>query len=163
MWVATALLDKLGLYTTEAYQKGREEVIMRQQQEMLELSTPVVKLWDWNSGPAPDRHARQRAHAGGDGVCCRSIVESGARHRHHRHHRRAHGGHPGRAAPAQDGGGRPLDGGRLHHQRHPPADRADHRSSGRGPPRVPPRPPADAFALAREARVTFRLSRPRGS
>src|SRR5262247_1334883 len=46
MWVATALLDKLGLYTTEAYQKGREEVIRRQQQEMLELSTPVVKLWD---------------------------------------------------------------------------------------------------------------------
>ena len=40
------LLDKLGLYTTEVYQKGREEVIARQQQEMLELSTPVVKLWD---------------------------------------------------------------------------------------------------------------------
>src|SRR5262252_6829555 len=46
MWVATALLDKLGLYTTEAYQKGREEVIMRQQQEFLELSTPVVVLWE---------------------------------------------------------------------------------------------------------------------
>ena len=46
MWVATALLDKLGLYTTEAYQKGREEVIMRQQQELLELSTPVVVLWE---------------------------------------------------------------------------------------------------------------------
>src|SRR5215510_11200392 len=46
MWVATAILDKLGLYTTEAYQKTREEVIRRQQQELLELSTPVVKLWD---------------------------------------------------------------------------------------------------------------------
>jgi rsbT co-antagonist protein RsbR len=46
MWVATALLDKLGLFTTEAYQKGREEVIGRQQQELLELSTPVVVLWD---------------------------------------------------------------------------------------------------------------------
>jgi len=46
MWVATALLDKLGLFTTEAYQKGREEVIVRQQQELLELSTPVVELWD---------------------------------------------------------------------------------------------------------------------
>jgi rsbT co-antagonist protein RsbR len=43
---ATELLDKLGLVTTEAFQKGREEVIARQQQEMLELSTPVVKLWD---------------------------------------------------------------------------------------------------------------------
>jgi rsbT co-antagonist protein RsbR len=46
MWVATLFLDKLGLYTTEAYQKGREEVIMRQQQELLELSTPVVVLWE---------------------------------------------------------------------------------------------------------------------
>ncbi len=40
------LLDKLGLLTTEVYQKSREEVIARQQQEMLELSTPVVELWD---------------------------------------------------------------------------------------------------------------------
>jgi len=34
------------LYTTEVHQKSREEVIARQQQEMLELSTPVVKLWE---------------------------------------------------------------------------------------------------------------------
>ena len=40
------LLDRLGLYTTELHQKGREEVILRQQQDVLELSTPVVKLWD---------------------------------------------------------------------------------------------------------------------
>src|ERR1700721_2650197 len=40
------LLDKLGLFTTEMYQKAREAVIQRQQAEMLELSTPVVKLWD---------------------------------------------------------------------------------------------------------------------
>jgi rsbT co-antagonist protein RsbR len=46
IWVATSLLDQLGLYTTEAYQKTRDEVITRQQEEMLELSTPVVKLWD---------------------------------------------------------------------------------------------------------------------
>ena len=44
LYVST-LLDSLGLYTTEVYQKGREEVIARQQQEMLELSTPVVQLW----------------------------------------------------------------------------------------------------------------------
>lgn len=42
----TILLDKLGLWTTELYQKAREEVIIRQQEELLELSTPVVKLWD---------------------------------------------------------------------------------------------------------------------
>jgi len=46
VWVATELLDKLGLYTTEVFQKSREEVILRQQQDMLELSTPVVKLWE---------------------------------------------------------------------------------------------------------------------
>jgi len=40
------LLDKLGLYTTEVYQTGREKVIVRQQQELMELSTPVVTLWD---------------------------------------------------------------------------------------------------------------------
>ena len=40
------LLDKLGLYTTELYLRSREEVIARQQEDMLELSTPVVKLWD---------------------------------------------------------------------------------------------------------------------
>jgi rsbT co-antagonist protein RsbR len=45
-WRATELIDSLGLYTTEVYQKSREEVISRQQQEMLELSTPVVKLWE---------------------------------------------------------------------------------------------------------------------
>jgi rsbT co-antagonist protein RsbR len=45
-WSINALLDKLGLYTTEVYQRSREEIINRQQQEMLELSTPVVKLWE---------------------------------------------------------------------------------------------------------------------
>ena len=46
VWKATELLDALGLHTVKAYQKTREEVINRQQREMLELSTPVVKLWD---------------------------------------------------------------------------------------------------------------------
>jgi rsbT co-antagonist protein RsbR len=46
LWVATALLDNLGLFTTTAFQKTREDMIARQQEEMLELSTPVVKLWD---------------------------------------------------------------------------------------------------------------------
>jgi rsbT co-antagonist protein RsbR len=46
IWRTTELLDKLGLFTTEIHQKYREEVIFRQQQEMLELSTPVVKLWE---------------------------------------------------------------------------------------------------------------------
>jgi rsbT co-antagonist protein RsbR len=46
VWRTTVLLDKLGLYTTEVHQRDREDVIRRQQEEMLELSTPVVRLWD---------------------------------------------------------------------------------------------------------------------
>jgi len=45
-WAVTRLLDELGLYTLEVFQKSREEVIVRQQREIAELSTPVVKLWD---------------------------------------------------------------------------------------------------------------------
>jgi rsbT co-antagonist protein RsbR len=45
-WAITELVDELGLYTMEVYQKSREEVIVRQQREISELSTPVVKLWD---------------------------------------------------------------------------------------------------------------------
>lgn len=45
-WDATLLLDELGLYTMEVFQKTREEVIFRQQREIAELSTPVVKLWE---------------------------------------------------------------------------------------------------------------------
>jgi len=41
----STLFDDLGLFTIEVYQKSREQVIMRQQQELLELSTPVVQLW----------------------------------------------------------------------------------------------------------------------
>ncbi len=44
--VASEVLDKLGLVTVEAHQRGREQLILRQQQEMLELSTPVIKLWE---------------------------------------------------------------------------------------------------------------------
>ena len=40
------VIDRLGLFTADVYQQGREEVIARQQQELLELSTPVVKLWE---------------------------------------------------------------------------------------------------------------------
>jgi rsbT co-antagonist protein RsbR len=46
VWNATELLDRLALLTTETFISTREELISRQQQELLELSTPVVKLWD---------------------------------------------------------------------------------------------------------------------
>jgi rsbT co-antagonist protein RsbR len=46
VWTTTLLLDELGLFTLEIFQKSREEVIVRQQREIAELSTPVVKFWD---------------------------------------------------------------------------------------------------------------------
>ena len=45
-WELSMLLDKLGLYTTELYQTAREELIGKQREEMLELSTPVIQLWE---------------------------------------------------------------------------------------------------------------------
>lgn len=40
------LLDDLGLWTFEAYAKTREQVISQQSEQLLELTTPVVKLWE---------------------------------------------------------------------------------------------------------------------
>ena len=45
LWNATSLIDKLGLLTTESFIQAKEQLIAKQAEEMLELSTPVVKLW----------------------------------------------------------------------------------------------------------------------
>jgi len=46
MWAVSELLDALGMHTVRSFQKSREEIIARQQEDLLELSTPVVKLWE---------------------------------------------------------------------------------------------------------------------
>ncbi len=46
LWIATTLLDRLGLFTAETFLSSREDIIKQQQLEMLELSTPVVTLWN---------------------------------------------------------------------------------------------------------------------
>jgi rsbT co-antagonist protein RsbR len=46
IWKTTQLVDKLALITADAFQATREKFIARQQEELMELSTPVVKLWD---------------------------------------------------------------------------------------------------------------------
>ena len=46
LWSVTALVDKLAQHTVTTFQRAREEIISRQQEELLELSTPVIKLWD---------------------------------------------------------------------------------------------------------------------
>ena len=45
LWAISTVLDQLGLYTVEVFQKSRDQIIVRQQHELMELSTPVVKLW----------------------------------------------------------------------------------------------------------------------
>ena len=42
----TTKLDAMAQWTATAFQRTREELIARQQQELLELSTPVIKLWE---------------------------------------------------------------------------------------------------------------------
>jgi rsbT co-antagonist protein RsbR len=45
-WTLSTVLDRLGLYTVEVFQRGRDQIVARQQQELLELSTPVISLWE---------------------------------------------------------------------------------------------------------------------
>jgi len=40
------LMDKLGLITVETYVKAREDVIREQQKSLLEISTPVIQVWE---------------------------------------------------------------------------------------------------------------------
>ena len=140
-------LDRLGLYTAEVFQRGREQVIVRQQQELLELSTPVVELWDGILAlPLIGTLDSARTQVVMESLLQR-IVETRRRDRHHRHHRRAHRRHAGRAAPAEDRRRGAADGRRLHHQRHPAADRADDR-----PPRRRPRHGRDQGDARRRVR-----------
>lgn len=46
IWKITVILDRLALYAISEYQQSRETIISRQQRELLELSTPVVQLWN---------------------------------------------------------------------------------------------------------------------
>jgi len=46
LWSITALVDRMAQWTVSTYQRTREDIIKRQQQDLLELSTPVIKLWE---------------------------------------------------------------------------------------------------------------------
>ena len=45
-WALSVAIDNLALVTTDAFQKTREDLIRRQQKDILEMSTPVIKMWD---------------------------------------------------------------------------------------------------------------------
>ncbi|MFD6285706.1 STAS domain-containing protein [Streptomyces sp. NPDC060205] len=42
----SGILDGLGLFVIETYTRTRDEIITAQAEQLLELSTPVVRLWD---------------------------------------------------------------------------------------------------------------------
>ena len=129
MLEASRLVDQLGLWTIEEYQRGRDDIVRRQQQEMIELSTPVVKLWDGVLAvPLIGTLDSERTQVVMETLLQR-IVELELVDGHHRHHRGSHGRHAGRSAPAEDGRGGSSDGRRLHHQRDPASDCADDRAS----------------------------------
>jgi rsbT co-antagonist protein RsbR len=46
VWEVSTLIDHMAQFTVTTYQRTREDIIARQQQELLELSTPVIKLWE---------------------------------------------------------------------------------------------------------------------
>jgi len=46
LWAASAIVDRMAQWTLSVYQRTREDIISRQQHELLELSTPVIKLWE---------------------------------------------------------------------------------------------------------------------
>ena len=109
-WTANELLDKLGLYTTEVHQKAREAVILRQQEEMLELSTPVIKLWDGILGlPMIGTLDSSRTQVVMESLL-QKIVETGSLLGDHRYHRRSHCRHLDGPAFAQNDHRRPADG-----------------------------------------------------
>jgi rsbT co-antagonist protein RsbR len=46
IWTASTVVDRIAQHTVATFQQAREDIIKRQQEELLELSTPVIKLWD---------------------------------------------------------------------------------------------------------------------
>lgn len=44
--IINSLLDQLGIITFETFIRGRESVILRQTQEINEISTPVIRVWE---------------------------------------------------------------------------------------------------------------------
>jgi rsbT co-antagonist protein RsbR len=46
VWIVSTLVDRMAQWTVTTYQQTREDIIKRQQQDLLELSTPVIKLFE---------------------------------------------------------------------------------------------------------------------
>lgn len=130
-WAASEMIDRMGMVTIRAFQKTREDVINRQQHELLDLSTRVVKFVGRNFGPPHDRDPRQRPHADRDGIVAAENRGERLGDCHHRHHGRSDGRHPRGAAFAKNRYRDPLNGGGLHYERRAPANRSNDCPLGR--------------------------------
>ena len=161
LWSATVLLDRLGLFTAEAYLRSREELIRRQQDELVELSTPVVELFDGVVALPLIGTLDSSAHPGRDGEPARDASSRPTR-------RSRSSTSPAcrrstRSSPStccKHGRGRPADGRRLHHQRHPAADRPDDRAPRPRPSEVVTKASlADALTVALDRHAASPVTR----
>ena len=122
-------VDALGLYTFEVFAKAREQVITDQAEQLLELSTPVVKLWDGVVAvPLVGTLDSARTQVVMEKLL-QTLVDTGSEHAIIDITGVPAVDTAGRPAPAQDGGGRPADGRRMH--RSPASGRRSRRRSSR--------------------------------
>ena len=114
MTYVTRLLDRMGLVMVETFLRSREEIIRQQRADMMELSTPVIKVWDKiltlpdDDGIAPAKDRRDRLD-----------------HRHLGHHGRPHDGHARRQSLDKNRHGVATDGCALHSDGRLASHRAD--------------------------------------
>jgi hypothetical protein len=127
------LMDAFAVVTFETFIKGREDVILRQTDEITEISTPVIRIWDGILALPIIGTLRFVPHADSDGKPAAGNCEHRQHNRHTGYFRRANRRLAGSPTPYKDRFGYPPDGRRMHHQRHSPGDRPNRCSPGHRP------------------------------
>jgi rsbT co-antagonist protein RsbR len=128
-WSLTLLLDELGVYTLEVFAQSREEVIMLQQREIAELSTPVVKLWDGILAlPLIGTLDSQRTQVVMENLL-QTIVDTEAQVAIIDYNCRAHRRHAQCTTSVEDCRRRQADGCQMSYQRYSSSNSPDHGAS----------------------------------
>ena len=157
------LVDELGMFTVDTYARTREQIISAQTEELLELSTPVVKLWEGVVGvPLVGTLDSARTQVVMEKLL-QALVDTGSEHAIIDITGVPAVDTAGRAAPAQDGDGGPADGRRMHDLRDQAADRADDRGAGHRVRRHRHQGDAGRRAAARDATRGRRLAATHGA